>query len=335
MAKPLRKTRYRHAIIYAVLLIMLCLSIFLYIYSRTYAKAHRIGMPMTPEAFDSIMSRTIPALLGMGVAALLISMVSTLFQTVAQSRILTPSMIGFDSVYVATQTVLVFFFGSVSGLFSNPYLNYLISAGLMIVLSVGMYGAILRKNRNNMIFLLMFGMVLSGILRNGSRYLQILMTEADFNQLQAAVNVTINNMNTRIIYMAIPIMVLVMGVILSRHRIYDVMSLGPNHAKSLGVAYSKEVKLSLLLISVGMSVSTALIGSLTFLGLLTVNIAREWLHTHKHLPIFLVSAILGAVTLILGQALVEWLQGAVPVTAIIDLVGCSYMFYLILKENRI
>ena len=335
MGKNAERHRKRVLIALPCLIISIIGSVGLYIYSRTYAKAMRLGMSMTPDAFDSIMKRAVPALIGMAVAAIMIAMVSLCFQTVTQSRILTPSMIGFDSVFVGIQTLLVFAFGSESRLFMNPYWNYLISAGAMIAVSMLMYGFILRRNKNNVVFLLMFGLVLSGIVRNGARYLQIIMTERDFMQVQAATSVTVNNMNTKIIFLALPIMLVVIAALMRKHRVLDIMSLGGDNAKSLGVPYEKNVNSSLIIISLGMSVATALIGSLAFLGLLAVNIARELLRTHKHLPLFIVSSALAALTLILGQAVVELLQGAVPVTAIIDLTGCSYMFYLILKENRI
>ncbi|MDR0446175.1 MAG: iron chelate uptake ABC transporter family permease subunit [Oscillospiraceae bacterium] len=336
MATESRKPyKARRVTVFVCLALLAPASVALYIYSRTYAKAWRIGARMTPAAFESIMGRAVPALIGMSVAAVLIAIISLLFQTMTQSRILTPSMIGFDSIFVGTQTLLVFAFGAGSRLFTDPYINYLLSAGAMVAISVLMYGFILRRNKNNIIFLLMFGLVLSGILGNGARYLQVIMDTNDFYQVQAATNVTVNNMNTSIIFLALPIMLVVIIAAMSRHRTYDVMSLGPDQARGLGVAYEREVNFNLVIIAVGMSVATALIGSLTFLGLLAVNISRELLKTHKHLPLFIASALLAALTLILGQGAVELLQGAVPVTAIINLVGCSYMFYLILRENRL
>ncbi|NMA66308.1 MAG: iron chelate uptake ABC transporter family permease subunit [Clostridiaceae bacterium] len=329
------KLHRRSIIVFVFLTLLLIASVFLYIYSRTYAKAFRLNLVMDRVAFDSIMSRTVPALIGMAVAAVLIAIVSLSFQTITGSRILTPSMIGFDSVFMGTQTILVFMFGSVSKVFTNPYLNYLIVAGTMIIISMLMYGFILRNNKNNLVFLLMFGLILSGIVRSGSTYLQVIMDTNDYNQVRAATSVTVNNMNTNIIFIALPIMLAVIAVILLRHKTYDVMSLGHDNAKSLGIPYEKEMKLNLFLISVGMSVTTALIGSLTFLGLLAVNIARELFKTHRHIYLFFGAAGLAALALIAGQALAELLQGAVPVTVIIDLVGCSYMFYLILKEDRV
>ncbi len=331
-AKPLTK---RTILVFTVLALLLVFSVFLYIYSRTYAKAYRLNLAMDPAAFESIMSRTVPALAGMTAAAVLIAVVSLSFQTITGSRILTPSMIGFDSVFVGTQTVLVFLFGSVSRVFSNPYLNYVIVAGTMVVVSMLMYGFILRKNKKNLVFLLMFGLILSGIVRSVTTYLQVIMDTHDYNQVMAATSVTVNNMNTNIIWVALPLMLGVILVMLFRHKTYDVLSLGADNAKTLGVPYDRELKINLFLISIGMSVATAMIGSLAFLGLLAVNIARELLKTHRHLYLFMGASALAALALILGQATVELLQGSVPVTVIIDLVGCSYMFYLIIKENRV
>ena len=306
----------------------------LYIYSRTYAKANRIGVPMTPQAFESIMARAVPALVAMAAAAVVLAVVSLSFQTIVRSRVLTPSMIGFDSVFVGTQTVIVFVFGAYSVWFQNPYINYAISAGTMIIISMFMYSFILRSNRNNIVFLLMFGLVLSGIIGSGTRYLQVIMNQSEFFHVQAATMVNVNNINTNITMIAFPIMAAVVIATLWRHRRFDVMSLGPDQAKGLGIAFEKELRLNLIIIAVGMSVATALIGSLTFLGLLAVNAAREVLKTHKHLPLFIGSSMMAALTLIAGQAVMELLEGAVPVTVIINLVGCTYIFYLVLKENR-
>ena len=325
----------RAVIVIAVIIIMIGLAAALYIYARTYAKSNRLGLEMSTAAFNKILARAIPALIGMGVSACLISAMSLAFQTITESRVLTPSMIGFDSVFVGTQTLLVFMFGSLSKWFANPYINYAVTAGAMVVISMTMYGFILRKNKNNLVFLLMFGLVMSGVVRSASNYLQVIMDANEFNQLRAATSVNINNMNTDIIRLAVPVMLCVTVPMILRHRIYNVMALGPANAQSLGIDYNREVKFNLLLISVGMSISTALIGPLAFLGLLVVNISREIFGTHKHLTLFIGSAAFAALALIFGQAVVELLQGAIPVTVLIDLAGCSYMFYLILKENRI
>ena len=321
--------------VFAVLAVLIVAAVALYIFSRTYAHSMRLGVPMTPIAFERIMGRTIPAIIGMSAAGSIIAVVSLAFQTITQSRILTPSMIGFDAVFIGTQTLLVFAFGSFTQFFTDPIRNFFVTSGVMVIISMLMFGTILRKNKNNIIFLLMFGIVLSGIVSNGARYLQSLMNFHDFYQVQAATAVTVMNMNTDVINVAWPIIVIVAALMLTRHRTYDVMSLGAEQSKGLGVAYNREMNYTLILISIGMSVATAMIGSLAFLGLLVVNASRELLKTHRHLPLFICSAGVAVLTLVMGSAAEQLLQGTVPLTTIINLVGCAYVFYLILKENRL
>ena len=325
----------RIVVVLTVLALLIAASTALYIFSRTYAHTMRLDIPMTPVALERIMGRVIPAIIGMTAAGAIIAIVSLAFQTITQSRILTPSMIGFDSVFIGTQTLLVFLFGSFTPFFTDPIRNFIVTSAVMIVISVLMFGAILRKNKNNIIFLLMFGLILSGIVNNGSRYLQSLMNFYDFYQVQAATAVTVMNMNTDVINIAWPIIVVVAILLIWRHRTFDVMNLGPEQSKSLGVNYNREMTYTLILISIGMSVATAMIGSLAFLGLLVVNASRQLIKTYRHLPLFICSAAISILTLVLGSATEQLLQGAIPLTTIINLVGCAYVFYLILKENRL
>jgi iron complex transport system permease protein len=321
--------------LFAALAAFIALAVAVYIFSRTSVKAARLGVAMTRNAYAGIMARTIPALIGMGLSAALIAVLSLAFQTITESRVLTPSMIGFDSVFIATQTILVFVFGAGSPLFANSSLNYLLTTGVMVGVSVTMYGILLRKNKNNIVFLLLFGFILSGIVRSGVNYIEVLMDPDEFQQVRSAASVTVNNMNTAIIFITAPLMILLTTTMLARRRIYDVMSLGEANAINLGIAYRKEVHINLVLIAAGMSVVTAMIGSLTFLGLIAVNISRELFKTHRYGILFAGAALMACLILIAGQALVELLEYAVPVTVIIDLGGCSYMFYLILRENRV
>ena len=328
----------RIIIVFIILTLLLAGAVALYLYSRTFAKMNPLiaaGIPIADGSLELVMARALPHLYGMIGAAVILAVVSLSFQTITQSRVLTPSMIGFDAVFVGTQTLIVFFLGARHVLFSNPFINYLVTAGIMVVVSMLMFGAILRSQKNNIVFLLMFGLVLSGIVRSSSTYLQLLMTEGDFFQVAAATSVNVNNMNVTIIWLVLPIIAAVVIATLLRHRRYNVMSLGAEQAKGLGIAYEREMRINLVLIAIGMSVATALIGSLTFLGLLAVNAAREVFKTYRHLPLFIGSAMMAAFVLVAGQGVMELVLGAIPVTVIVDIVGCAYVFYLILKENRV
>lgn len=327
------KDAIRTKIVCMSMIVLLLFSLALYLFSRTYFKFWQTGLALTPTIFQNILVRSIPALVAMLVGGAMICSLSLGFQTTTDSRILTPAMIGFDSVYVGTQTILAFLLGASTTLLQNAYLNFFFVAGLMFVISILMYGAVLRKNRNNLVFLLMFGLVLSGIIGSVTNYLQLIMDANDYLILQSITSASINNINSKIVWIATPIMLAVITAMASKSKRYDCIALGRDNAKGLGINFDKEMKLNLILISIGMSAVTALIGSITFLGLLAVNAARELLKTHKHSTMFFVSSLVGAIALIFGQAIVEMLLGALPLTVIIDVVGCLYIFYLILRSG--
>ncbi|HOL13682.1 MAG TPA: iron chelate uptake ABC transporter family permease subunit, partial [Bacillota bacterium] len=117
-------------------------------------------------------------------------------------------------------------------------------------------------------------------------------------------------------------------------RKLDVVALGRDHAINLGVDYDKLVQKMLVLVSVLVSVSTGLVGPITFLGLMVVNVARQVLKKVKHGSLLLASSLLGVVALIGGQLLVERvLNFAAPISVLINFVGGTYFIYLMLREK--
>lgn len=332
------ENRKRTTGIFVILSILIFLSVCLYLYARVFYKAIDAHLDLTWAVAFRIMKRSLISLLGMTVSATLIAVVSLAFQTITENRVLTPSMLGFDSVFLATQSVLVFFASTISfvgQLFSNPYLNFFITTGIMLLISVLMYSLMLRKNKNNIAFLLLFGLILSNIVQSLTNYIEVLLNPQQFQQLKAVTTVSITNMNESVIIIATPVMVLLTFLFMKRSREYDVMQLGESNAKSLGVPYAKRVNQTLILVALAMAVTTALIGPVTFLGLLGVNIARELFKTYKHSVLYIGSVMVSILCLILGQGLVEMLHYATPVTVLIDLIGGTYLIVLILKERKI
>lgn len=323
---------------FVVLVILILLSICLYVYARVFHKAFDSNIALTWTVALRISKRSLISLFGMIISATLIAVVSLAFQTITENRVLTPSMLGFDSVFLATQSVLVFFASSISfmgKLFANPYLNFFITTGIMLLISVLMYSVMLRKNKNNIAFLLLFGTILSNIVQSLTNYIEVLLDPQQFQQLKAVTTVSITNMNESIILIAAPVMLFLTFLFMKRSREYDVMQLGENNAKSLGVPYTKRVNETLILVALAMAITTALIGPVTFLGLLGVNIARELFKTYKHSVLYMGSILVSILCLVLGQGLVEMLRYATPVTVLIDLIGGTYLIVLILRERKI
>lgn len=286
------------------------------------------------QAIFNIIERRSYQVVAMIVAAILISTTTLVFQTLTSNRILTPSLIGFDAIFVTSQTAIVFFLSEQSLFYLNPYLNFLITASLMLVISLIMYRLILRRNKNNIIFLLLFGMILSTFSRNFANFLQTIMDPNQFQSIAMQTEVTISNMNTSIIIMVVPIMLIVLGFMIKDFKYLDIMSLGESQAIGLGVEYQKKLNVSLIYIAIAMSISTALIGPISFLGLIAVNAAREILKTYKHIHLMFMSSLIAIIALVLGQTIIIETGYLTTVTVLISMFGGLYMIYLVLKENK-
>lgn len=282
-----------------------------------------------------IIKRRSTQLLAIFISTILITTSSLVFQTLTKNRILTPSVLGFDSIFVVTQTLIVALLGTASFLISNIYFNFLVSTIFMVFITLGMYFLILRKNKNNIILLLLMGMILSSLASSISNFVQVFMNPDEFQSVLALTTVSLSNINEKLVYVTLPMMIILVILFYRKHHIYDVMSLGEDQAISLGVDYNKESKISLIYIAVAISISTALIGPLAFLGLIAVNSARELFKSSKHKSLIVISSLIGFIILMSGQVLVELFDNRTSVAVLINLIGGVYMIYLILKENKL
>jgi len=86
---------------------------------------------------------------------------------------------------------------------------------------------------------------------------------------------------------------------------YDVLALGRETAVNLGVDHNRVTSVVLMLVAVLVSVSTALVGPVTFFGLLVANLAYQIAGTHKHRFILPVASLLAIICIVGGQLVLE------------------------------
>lgn len=116
----------------------------------------------------------------------------------------------------------------------------------------------------------------------------------------------------------------------------DVLTLGKDQAVNLGVDYDRCVRRLLLGVTLFIAVATALVGPISFLGLIIANLARQLLKTFRHGQLIAASALFGMLVLVGGQLLVEHVFSySVPVSVFITLGGGVYFLYLLLRNRRI
>src|SRR5690554_4507631 len=327
-----RKTKlYLILIISTVLSIIAFLTVWIFSYKDLIAG--NLNDQNIQIAMLRILKRRSIQMIAIIISVILITISSLSFQTITNNRILTPSILGFDAIFIITQTILVALFGGLSVYIVNEYLNFTITTILMIGIVGLMFLSVLRKNKNNIVLLLLLGLVITSLASSITNFIQVFMNPDEFQQVVSLTTVNINAINSNLVFISLPIFIIMISLFSLEHKYYDVMSLGKDHAINLGVNYNKKSNLTIFYITISMAVATALVGPLSFLGLIIVNSAKELFKTNKHKTLMITSSLI-AITIILGgQVILELLAIKTPVTVVVNLIGGLYLIYILVKEN--
>lgn len=293
-------------------------------------------MGINQGSMDYALSKRVPRLMAIILTGGCIGFSTIIFQTITDNRILTPNVMGIDSLYVAIQTVLIFAFGSTSTFVSNKKINFLICLVFMILGTSLLYKLIFKRDNANIIFVLLIGMICGTFFRSLSSFMQMVIDPNEYLILQNKLFASFNNVNVDILFLSIVLVLLMIPFVWDDIKYYDVMSLGKDQAINLGVDYDRIMKKSFVIIAILIAISTSLVGPLTFLGILVANITREMMKTYKHSYLITVSILVNIFTLVFGQVLMERiLKLSTPVSVVINMIGGIYFMYLLYKESQI
>lgn len=258
------------------------------------------------------------------------------FQTITNNRIITPSIMGFESLYRLIQTSIVFFFGTTGLTSMNSTGQYLMQVGLMVVLAALLYGRLLQSERTNIHQTLLLGIVIGTGLGGLSTYMQNLLNPSAFDILSARLIGNISNADVSQLTVAIPLAVVAGGLLLAMSRTLDVLGLGRDAAIGLGVDHRRNSLMILMLTAVLMAVSTSLVGPMSFLGFLVAMTAYQLSDTHEHRFVLPMAWLVGVV--ILGGAYftlrhIFYATGSVGI--IIEAVGGVFFLIHLLRKGRL
>lgn len=282
------------------------------------------------------LSKRIPKVIAIILTGGAISFSSMIFQTVTNNRILTPSILGLDSLYMFVQTISVFIFGATSIFMINKNVNFIVSVVIMLMGSIILYNLVFKKQSNgNLFFLLLVGTVLGTLFKSMTSFMQILIDPNEFEVLQGKMFASFSNVNTDILFIAIVAIVIIVILIYDDMKKLDLMLLGREQAINLGVDYDKFSKKILLIVAILVSIATALVGQITFLGLLVVNLSYQFFESYHHKFHILGGILISIIALVGGQFVVERiLNFNSTVSIIINFIGGIYFIYLLLKEGQ-
>ncbi|HEC2155890.1 iron chelate uptake ABC transporter family permease subunit [Staphylococcus delphini] len=265
-----------------------------------------------------------------------IAVSTVIFQTITHNRILTPAIIGLNAVYMFIKTALIFFFGATSMVVLNYQLNFVITLVGMILFSLFLFQILFRTKDQNVFFILLLGIVFGTFFSSLSGFIEMMIDPEAFLSIQSAMFASFNAINESILTLSGIALFIIIVIAFKMQHYLDVLALGRDQAINLGIHYTKMTRALMVMVALLVTISTALVGPITFLGLIVVNLAHEYMKIFEHQYILVTSILISWVSLFLGQWVVEHVfEGNTEISIMINFIGGIYFIFLILKEHRL
>lgn len=289
-----------------------------------------------PKLFQYAMKLRTPKLVVMLITAFAIGGASIVFQSVINNTIVTPRLLGMNSLYTLIHTAVVFFLGSGSLIATNANLSFAVDVVLMGISATLIYSWIFKKTRHNVLYVLLVGTVLTSFFGSIQSTLTRVMDPNEYDTLLTTLVASFNNINSEIIVFSLILLAVIVFALRRELALLDVLTLGKAQAINLGVDYDRCIRRLLLGVTLCIAVATAMVGPISFLGLIIANLSRQLLKTYRHSQLILGSALFGMIVLVGGQLIVEHVYTySVPVSVFITVGGGLYFLYLLLSRKKV
>ncbi|AFM00700.1 MULTISPECIES: iron chelate uptake ABC transporter family permease subunit [Desulfitobacterium] len=293
-------------------------------------------VPVDSPSFIPVVKRRMVALVAMVIPAICQSLSTVAFQSITNNRIITPSLLGFEALYSTIHTSTMFFFGASIFIGFNGVGSFVFQVIAMVLMCLILYGWLLSGKYGNLQLMLLVGVIIGTGLRSLSTFMRRLLAPSEFDILQARLFGSVNNADSGYFPVAIPIVIIAALLLLAYSKNLNVVSLGKNACTSLGVNHQFSVIYTLILVAVLMSISTALVGPLTFYGFLVATLCYQAAPTYDHRYIFPMAFAIGFL-IITGAYFFMYhvfnAQGVVSV--IIEMFGGITFLIVILRKGTL
>lgn len=269
------------------------------------------------------------------IVAICIAVSTVIFQTLCNNKILTPAIIGLDSLYMLLQSALIFSLGSANLSVYKNDINFLITLACMVVFSLGLY-KILFSSDKSIYLIMLLGLIFGTLFSTLSSFFEILIDPDEFMVIQGRMFASFDNVAFDVLTLAYIVTLLSFVWIFRYMNFLDPLSLGKDLSINLGINYQKISKHLMIIIAILTSISTALVGPITFLGLLVVNITYELFKSSKHSILLLACVLISILALLGGVFFVSRVfDYNTTISVIINFLGGIYFIYLVLKGNKL
>lgn len=163
---------------------------------------------------------------------------------------------------------------------------------------------------------------------------QLKFTTQEFNRVMAWTSGSIWGTSWKYVIAVLPFIVIFMGITIYKSKYIDVLNLGDEVSTSLGVDVEKQRRRLIIYAVILSGVSTAVAGSISFLGLIAPHIGRKIIGP-KHKRLIPVSALIGTVLLLVADTISRNLLAPIeiPVGIVVSIIGVPYFIYLMLAND--
>nr|WP_273755362.1 iron chelate uptake ABC transporter family permease subunit [Bartonella sp. MM73XJBT.G] len=261
-----------------------------------------------------------------------ISVSTVLFQTIVNNRLLTPSIMGFDQLYILIKTILIYFVGSLSLPFLNEEGQLILESLILILFSISIFRWLFSGSLKGLHLTLLMGVILGSFFFSLRMFMQLQLNPDQMMNLTDIMFANFNKFNTSLISFASAIIFILSLIGWRSRHLFDILALGRENALNLGINYHKSATAILIFVSILISISTALVGPVTFFGLLVANLSYELSPQAKHSVVIPIAILLAIICLVGGQFILEQIfHIAGRLSFIIEFCGGIFFLTLLMK----
>ena len=287
-----------------------------------------------PKLFRMFIGWRLPTLICMVIASVAIGVATLIFQSIVNNRIVTPALLGMNSIYSFLHTATVFVFGTGSVLYLNANLSFAADLISMGVVGTLIYWYLFQKTGHNILYIMLIGTVLSSFFGSMQTAMVRVMDPDEYDALLTTLVADFNNVGGEIIVFAIAALAAIVLALRKDLKLLDVITMGRDQAINLGVDYDRTIRRLLFGVVLCMAVATATIGPVSFLGLIVANLSRQIFRTYRHSHLIAGASLLGMLALIGGQLVSQHVfHFTVPMSTFVTIAGGVYFLYLLLSRK--
>lgn len=280
------------------------------------------------QAYNSVMLMRFPRVIMSCLVGMALSVSGCVYQSVFNNKLISPDLLGVSNGSCVGAAIAIMFGGAGAAIMGNAFLGGLVAVALALLLPV------LMHNSSNL------SLVLSGIVVSAlfSSALGLIKYAVDSLEKLEAITFWImgsfSSVTMHDIQLAAPFLLPAFFILLLlRHRI-NIVSLGETDAVMLGVNFKAVRIIVILCATVLTSCSTAICGTVSWVGLIVPHISRMLVGTNNDrlLPC---SAFIGATVLPIIDTLCRTLTiTEIPISILSAAFGALFYAIILIKKGR-